>query len=573
MPNFFSDNPDLRNQFKRLDLSDVIAMLEDDFQQVNDFPEAPTDYDSAISLYDSALTLTGDISGNFIAPRAAAVDAQGASYKDGEVIMAAETSENLQQLAAAGLMGIILPRKYGGSNFPATIYMMMIEMVSRADASLMTLFGYQDVGETIAKLAQDSLAKTVLPTYARGELSGAMVLSEPNAGSDLQAVQLKAWQDIGGQWRLRGSKHFISNGGGDLLLVLARSEESTNDMFGLSLFLCRKSEQVKVNRIENKLGLNGSPTCEIYFDDAPADLIGKRRFGLIYVLSTLNQARFSVAAQALGIAEAAYQEALKYARKREQFGKKIFTMAPVADMLIDMRVALESGRTFLYHATQLLDLRNRLEERIRNLKAAGLPYQGEKAKFDLAAKRIDMLSPMVKYRITEAANKICYDALQIHGGMGYMRDLPVERYYRDVRITTIYEGTTQVQVLAAAKSVFADIMADFFAAQAATDWPEELQHLANHLQSQRQFFLQARDLLNSEITPAERDAGSRPLVDMYAGLYLGYLLLAEACLNPEKIPVATRFILAEQASAQAGLALIKNRKFQDLDNIDNIFKQ
>lgn len=572
MPNFFSDNPDLRNQFERLDLSDVIAMLEDDFQQVNDFPEAPADHNSAISLYESALMLTGDISGNFIASRAATVDAQGASCQNGEVIMAAETSENLQQLAAAGLMGVILPRKYGGSNFPATIYMMMIEMVSRADASLMTLFGYQDVGETIAKLAQDSLANSVLPAYARGELSGAMVLSEPSAGSDLQAVQLKAWQDIDGQWRLRGSKHFISNGGGDLLLVLARSEESTNDMFGLSLFLCRKSEQVKVNRIENKLGLNGSPTCEIYFDDAPAGLIGKRRFGLIYVLSTLNQARFSVAAQALGIAEAAYQEALKYARKREQFGKKIFTMAPVADMLIDMRVALESGRTFLYHATQLLDLRNTLEERIRDLKTAGLPYQAEKAKFDLAAKRIDMLSPMVKYRITEAANKICYDALQIHGGMGYMRDLPVERYYRDVRITTIYEGTTQVQVLAAAKSVFADIMEDFFAAQAATDWPEELQPLADHLQRQRQFFLQARDLLNSEITPAERDAGTRPLVDMYAGLYLGYLLLAEARLNPEKMPVATRFILAAQASAQAGLAMIKNRKFQDLDNIDNIFK-
>ncbi len=548
-------------------------MLEDDFRQVKAFPEAPADDDSAISLYEAALSLTGDICGNFIAPRAAAVDARGASYQNGKVIMPPETLENLQQLAAAGLMGVMLPRKYGGSNFPATIYMMMIEMVSRADASLMTLFGYQDVGETIAKLAQDSLAKAVLPAYARGELSGAMVLSEPGAGSDLQAIQLKAWQDIDGQWRLQGSKHFISNGGGDLLLVLARSEENTTDMFGLSLFLCRKSENVKVTRIENKLGLNGSPTCEIYFDDAPANLIGKRRFGLIYVLSTLNHARFSVAAQALGIAEAAYQESLKYARKREQFGKKIYTMAPVADMLIDMRVALESGRTFLYHATQLLDLRNGLEKRIQKLKAAGLPYQAEKAKFDRAAKRIEMLSPMVKYRITEAANKICYDALQIHGGMGYMRDLPVERYYRDVRITTIYEGTTEVQVLAAAKSVFADIMADFFAEQAATDWPKNLQHLAGHLQEMRQFFLQARDRLNGEITSAERDAGTRPLVDIYAALYLGYLLLAEAHLHPEKTPVATRFILAEQASTQASLAMIQNRKFRDLDDIDNICQQ
>lgn len=547
-------------------------MLEDNFQQAQEFPEAPADYDSAISLYEEALSLTGDICGNFIAPRADAVDLQGASYQDGKVTMAAETLENLQQLAAAGLMGVMLPRKFGGSNFPATIYMMMIEMVSRADASLMTLFGYQDVGETIARLAQDSLAMSVLPAYARGELSGAMVLSEPGAGSDLQAVQLKAWQDIDGQWRLQGSKHFISNGGGDLLLVLARSEESTNDMFGLSLFLCKKNEQVKVNRIEDKLGLNGSPTCEIYFDDAPADLIGKRRFGLIYVLSTLNHARFSVAAQALGIAEAAYQEALQYARKREQFGKKIYTMAPVADMLIDMRITLESGRAFLYHSTQLLDLRNSLEARIKELKAAGLPYQTEKAKLDRAGRRIEMLSPMVKYWITEAANKVCYDTLQIHGGMGYMRDLPVERYFRDVRITTIYEGTTQVQVLAAAKSVFADIMADFFTAQVTTDWPENLQHLADQLKTQRQLFLQARDLLNSEITPAERDAATRPLVDMYAALYLGYLLLAEARLQPEKIPVATRFILTEAATAQARLVMIQNRKFRDLDDIDNICK-
>lgn len=378
MPNYFLDNEDLQFQFDRLDLRQVVTIQEKEFTDSKKFEDAPTDFEEAMDLYKSALELVGDIAGNSVAPKAKEVDKQGANYLDGKVTFAAATKEAFNKLAEAGLMGVIIPREYGGINFPATIYMMMIEMISRADASLMLLFGYQDVGETISRLGTEEQKQEFLLKYTSGEYIGGTALTEPGAGSDLQSIKLKAYQDSEGNWYLNGVKQFISNGNGDVLIVLARSEPNMHNMFGLSLFVCHGGEKVEVTRIEDKMGLNGSPTCELYFNDAPAQLLGKRRQGLFNVLYILNHARFSVAAQALGIAESAYEEAMKWAKERVQFGKKIYDMPPIANMLFDMRVQLESNRTLLYAGAQWLDRRNKLEEHIELLKEEGQPFSEEK---------------------------------------------------------------------------------------------------------------------------------------------------------------------------------------------------
>jgi len=565
MANYFTDNRDLKDCFGRLLLHDVVAILEDEYTQAGTFDYAPGNFEEAMEMYRATLELVGDLSANFIAPRAAQVDLDGARFERGNVSYARGTRESLDKLAEAGLSGVIIPRKYGGANFPATIYIMMIEMVSRADASLMTLFGYQDVGETIARLGTEEQAHEFLTNYTSGKWTGATCLTEPGAGSDLQSVKLEAYQDGGGQWRLRGLKHFISNGNGEVLVVLARSEPNTNDMFGLSLFVCHgANEHVRVNRIEHKMGLHGSPTCELIFDDAPAQLLGRRRFGLFNVLSILNHARFSVAAQALGIAEAAYQEALSWARERVQFGRTLFSMPPIANMLVDMRVAIESSRTLLYASTQWLDRRNKTEELIAHLKAAGKPYEEAQKTFEAAAKYTELLSPLVKYVVTEAANKVVYDAVQIHGGMGYMKEVPVERLTRDVRITSIYEGATSVQVVGAIKHTMADLLRPVLNELDAKLNESVVRGSRDRLAEVRALFDESAQAVANHSDPAFREAAARELTDMYAGLYTGSLLLEEALGNERRRLIAERYVSGVLARAHAGAAAIRNGHFSGL---------
>ncbi len=570
MPNFFTDNADLKAAFERLRLEEVVAILEQDYTEVTRFPEAPADYAEAIDAYRSALELVGDIAGNFIAPRAADIDQEGARLEAGEVIYARGTEEAYRRLGDAGLMGAIVPRRFGGLNFPATIYMMMIEMVSRADASMMTLFGYQDVAEAIAHFAPEEVAERYLPSYTAGRSIGAMVLTEPGAGSDLQAIRLRASLDDDGTWRLNGVKQFISNGNGDLLLVLARSEPAAPGMFGLSLFVSNGGEGVTVNRIEEKMGLHGSPTCELHFDDAPAHLVGKRRFGLIHVLHMLNHARFSVGAQALGIAEAAWEAAVGYAHQREQFGRLIVTMPPVADLLTTIRVRIEAGRALLYAGSQWLDLRNKLETRIERLRREGQPVSHLKPRFDQAAAIVDLLSPAVKYWVTEAANRVCYDAQQVHGGMGYMREMAVERLARDVRITTIYEGTTQVQVGSSLSGTMADVLGPVVAELAQRERPPELEEAAAALKELREVFDHTRRLLE-EAEPSVREASGRGLVDMYLGLYAGHLLVDQAAQDGSKTLVARRLAVGTLADAHAARSEVERGLRSDLDRAPRLW--
>lgn len=568
MPNFFTDNRDLVDTFRRLDLSDVVEMLEGGFTSSDD-PLAPTDQSEAIEQHEAALQLVGDIAGNYIAPRSADIDRQGAQLVDGEVRYADGSWESYRRLAEAGMAGVIIPRRFGGLNFPATIYIMMVEMVSRADAAMQTMFGYQDVGEAIAHFGTEDVAKRFLPGYCDGSRIGAMVLTEPGGGSDLSRVRVKAFQDDEGTWRLRGTKQFISNGNGQMLLVLARSEEGTDGMFGLSLFACEGGDGVTVARLEEKMGLHGSPTCELVFDDAEAYLVGKRRSGLLHVLHILNHARYSVAAQGLGIAQGAYEAAFAYAHEREAFGDIIYRIPAVADLLIDMQVSLEACRALTYTGAQWLDRRNRLEVEIERRRSDGRPTDEHKAAFKHAAALTDFLSPAVKYLVTEEANRICYLAQQVHGGMGYMQEMPLERMVRDVRITTIYEGTTQVMVgasLAGVRSRVLDGEIERLAAAVGERFGEERAVLHGLEASVGE----GNALLDGDLGDAERAGAARGMVDAYLQLYAGWLLLEQALTDDRKQKVAARHIAASASAAKSAVEALRlgvHRSAADPDEI------
>jgi alkylation response protein AidB-like acyl-CoA dehydrogenase len=447
---------------------------------------------------------------------------------------------------------------------------MMVELISRADAALFTLFGYQDVVEAIARFGSEAQAMRLLPAYCRGDAKCAMVLTEPEAGSDLQAVRLSAVCDAHGQWRLRGVKRFISNGSAEILLVLARSEPEANNVFALSLFVAAADASVHVTRVEDKMGLHGSPTCELYFEDTPAQLLGKRRYGLIrYTMFCLQHARLSVAAQALGIAEAAYAEALAWAKQRRQFGTTIYEKAPVANLLIEMRVAIESCRTLLYAAAQWLDLRNQLELRIAELKAAAAPYAEQKRRFDQADGLVAMLSGLVKYVVSERANEVCYNAVQIHGGSGYMRETRACQLALDVRITSIYEGTSQIHVIGSTRGVFSDILGEFFDEQARRPRSGESLRLAERLLESRATFQTCLRTIKSR-KDEFRELAAKELVDLYAQLYIGYLLLGEADQDHDRLWIARRFIVGAWAQAAARQRAILDELFADLGDRDRM---
>ena len=570
MANFFTDNSDLLFHFDRLQLQEVVAIAEHGYTEATRYHYAPTDYQDALDNYRKVLEIVGDIMANTVAPQAAAVDEEGSHFKAGQVTYAKGTQEALDQLTKAELMGFTLPRRYGGLNCPTTIYTMAIEMVSRADASLMNLFGLQDIAETINKYGNEEQRQEFLPKFASGQ-SGAMALTEPDAGSDLQAVNMLAYQDEDGQWRLKGVKRFITNGNADILLVLARSEPGTKDGRGLSMFACYGGDSVVVRRIENKLGIHGSPTCELQFNDTPAQLIGKRKFGLIkYVMDMMNGARMGVAAQALGIAQAAYEEALSYAKAREQFGKSIYDIPVVTNLLMDMRVTLESDRSLLYAACHWVDMRNKLEERIDHLKAEGKDSSAETAKLKEATKIAALLTPMAKYVLSENSNRVTYDALQVHGGTGYMKEFNVERLTRDARITNIYEGTSQLQIVAAIGGVINDIFADWFTAHEEHENPGNLASLADELKEMRLLFLDALKFVTDKTDKHFHSVAAKELVEIYSYLYTGWLLMDEAAQERRKVFIARRFIIEAAAKTRRNCEVIKKDLFADLLHADEI---
>jgi alkylation response protein AidB-like acyl-CoA dehydrogenase len=571
MPNFFTDNSDVQFYFNNLDIREIVAFAEDDYNDAEKFNYAPVDYEDAKENYRKVLEIVGDIAGNFIAERAASVDEEGAVHNNGTVAYAKGTKENLKQLAQADLMGMIFPRIYGGLNFPFTMYMMAVELVSRADASLMNIFGLQDIADTIKKFGNEEQRMEFLPGFCTGDYTGAMALTEPDAGSDLQAVKLQAYQDEKGNWFLKGVKRFITNGNGNILLVLARSEAGTKDARGLSMFVCYGDETVKVRRIEHKLGIHGSPTCELQFNNTPCQLVGSRKFGLIkYVFDLMYRARMGVSAQALGISQSAYDEALKYAKARVQFGKTIYSIPVVTNMLIDMRVTLEANRALFYSSAQVVDIKEKLEEKIEKLKNDGKPFSEENLRLKKYSKEAGLLTPMTKYILSESANKITYDSMQIHGGTGYMKEFRVERLARDARITNIYEGTSQLQIVAAIGGVINDIFAERFDECEQKEYKGGVGNLVNHLKEIREIYKDCIKYVADKKDPAFQDVAAKDLVELYSYQYIGYLLLEHAEKEPKKIFTANRYILNSLANARKNSESIKDGLFNDILHAEKI---
>lgn len=572
MPNYFTENSDILFHFENLDMREIVQIAEDNFEESKKYNYAPINYEDAMENYKKVLEVVGDISGNFIEPRSKDVDLEGAHYKEGDVEYAKGTQENLNELAKADLMGMVLPRRFGGLNFPMIIYIMATEIIARADASMMNLFGLQDIGEMISRYGNEEQKMRYLPKFSSGEYTGAMALTEPDAGSDLQSVKLQAYQNEKGEWFLRGVKRFITNGNANVHLVLARSEPGTKDGRGLSMFVClRDDKTVVVRRIENKLGIHGSPTCELQFNDTPAQLIGMRKFGLIkYVFDLMYRARLGVSAQALGISQAAYEEALKYAKSREQFGKSIYNIPAVTNILIDMRVMLEAGRSLMYAAGLAVDRKEKLDELVQKLKDEGKPVSEYTDKVKYFSRVANLLTPLCKYVLTESANKITYDSLQIHGGTGYMREFKVERYARDARITNIYEGTSQLQIVAAIGSVTGDILKDYFDNYEKKTYPGNLEKLANTLKEIREIYYDCKKYIADKRDITFQEVSAKDLVELYSYLYIGYLLLDEAVINERKKFIANRYIISSLANARRNAENIKSELFSDILHSDKI---
>lgn len=553
MENFFTENSDIQTLFDNTDLTEVIELKEEGFVDAGKYDYAFTDAQDAKEGYREVLSVVGEISANIIAELAPEVDDEGCHLDEGKVTYAKGIQKDLEVLRKADLMGFTLPRRYGGLNFPTFVYAIAVEMVSQGDASLMTLFGLQAISETINDFADEEMKAKYLPLFTSGQVTGAMALTEPEAGSDLQAIQLKAIQDeADGTWYLKGVKRFITNGCGDVLLVLARSEPGTRDARGLSMFLCEKDESLVVRRIEDKLGIHGSPTCELHFNNTKAYLVGKRRMGLIrYVKSLMDAARLAVATQALGIAQAAYLEGLEYAKAREQFGKAIVNIPLVYDMLVNARVDIEAVRLFTYETARIVDLRKGLEVRFEREPTKELKKIVKY--YDTLA---GVLTPMAKYLSSEYANKIAYDMLQVHGGTGYMRDFNIERHYRDARITNIYEGTTQFQHVAAIGGVVTKVMEPELDKLEACLVEEFQQPYKRELIEKRALLNRTIDFIKQKNDHTYQSYYSNRLVDMAAKLYISYLFLKYAAFSDEKKKTLSIFFEREMPEFEKNYALI-----------------
>ncbi len=556
---------------KTMDIDKIIDLREDKFSGKEKSDYAPKNIDDAKDSYHRIMEIVGDISGNFIDPRAAAVDEEGATFKDGEVTYAKGTQEGLDVCKQADLMGFTLPRRYGGLNCPMTMYCMAIEIISRADAAFMNVFGLQDdIANTVYKYADEEISKEFLPRFSSGEVTSSMALTEPDAGSDLQAVMLKAYQDENGKWFLNGVKRFITNGCGEISLVLARSEAGTHDGRGLSMFLYERDDKMIIRRIENKLGIHGSPTCELQFNDAPAILVGQRRVGLIkYVMSLMNEARIGIASQGLGIAEAAYQAAKKYSEERVQFKKPIKSFAAVTELLANMRTKIEAGRTLLYETTRLVDMKDGVEEHINNHPEDAKTMRPELKKYTALA---SLFTPICKAYNTEIANEVSYDGIQIHGGTGYMKEFAAERYYRDARITNIYEGTTQLQVVAAIGGVVKGVLMERLKEYDETiDFSpvEQSYKTVKEMSAQLEKAIQFVKAKNDN-DYQEYHAGR--LVDMAGKVIIAYLMMRDATHSERKKDVLKFFLEFAAPDVKMKYGIIMNNSFTLREKKDAILE-
>ncbi len=562
MANFYTDNPDLKHHLNHPLMQKIVELKERNFSDAEKFDYAPRNFEDAMDNYDKVLEIVGDLCGGLIAENAEAVDHQGASCANGRAIYADGTVENLDACRKAGLMGMSMPRRFGGLNFPITPYIMAADIVSRADTGFENLWGLQDCAETIYEFADEDQKARFIPRVCEGETMS-MDLTEPDAGSDLQSVMLKATQDEDGTWRLNGVKRFITNGDSDIHLVLARSEEGTKDGRGLSMFIYDKRDGgVNVRRIENKMGIKGSPTCELVYKNAKAELCGNRRLGLIkYVMALMNGARLGIAAQSVGVSELAYREALAYAKDRKQFGKAIIEFPAVAELISVMKAKLDASRALLYECSRFVDMYKLYEDiaKERSLTA------DERAEMKHYSKLADALTPMAKGMGSEYCNQNAYDCIQVHGGSGFMKDYACERLYRDARITSIYEGTTQLQVVAAIRHVTTGTYKALIDSYAAQEVKAELQPLKDNLVAMTEQYVKAVEAVAAVNETAYTDFMARRMVEMAGNIIMGYLLLSDAQRNDSFTKSATVYNKLAQAEVAKHADFIANFNPAQLD--------
>ncbi len=556
MANFYKDNKALQYHLRHPLMEKIVAMKERDYTQSEKFDYAPVDYDDAIDSYDKILEITGEIAAEVIAPNAESVDKEGPHHADGRVAYASKTQENLDVTRKAGLYGVSMPRQYGGLNLPNVTFSMMSEMIAQADAGFQNVWSLQSCIDTLFEAGDEDQFQRYIPRVCAGETMS-MDLTEPDAGSDLQSVMLKATQDEDGTWRLNGVKRFITNGDSDIHLVLARSEEGSKDGRGLSMFIYdKRNGGVTVRRIEDKMGIHGSPTCELVFKNAKAELCGSRRLGLIkYVMSLMNGARLGITAQSVGLCQAAYNEAIDYARSREQFGHAIITFPAVAEMISNIKAKLDAARTILYETARFVDV-YKIWEQISRERQLTAEERAEMKRYNRLA---DAFTPLSKASSSEYANQTAYDCIQIHGGSGFMRDYTCERLYRDARIMNIYEGTTQLQVVAAIRHVTTGTYLAQMKEYAAAHYSDQVAPLKARVDRMMEQYEQVVEKVKSYDNPDYITFHARRMVEMAAWTIMSYLLCNDASNEPELfMQSANAYVRYAQSRLEANVKFIND---------------
>ena len=564
MANYYSDHPEIAFHLNHPLMKRVVDLKERNYIDKDNFSDAPVNYEDAIENYKRLLDIAGDVAANIIEPNSEAVDLEGPHLENGRMIYASKTFENLDATRKAGLWGISMPRRYGGLNLPNTVFSMASEVVSAADAGFQNVWSLQSCIDTLYEFGSEEQRQKYIPRICAGETMS-MDLTEPDAGSDLQRVMLKATKDADGTWRLNGVKRFITNGDSDIHLVLARSEEGTKDGRGLSMFIYDKRDGgVTVRHIEHKLGIHGSPTCELVYKNAKAELCGSTRLGLIkYVMALMNGARLGIAAQSVGVEQEAYNEGLAYAKERAQFGQKIVNFPAVYDMLSRMKAKLDAGRSLLYQTARYVDIYKALEDIARDTKLSPEERQEMKKYTRLA----DAFTPLAKGMNSEYANQNAYDAISMHGGSGFIMEYKSQRLFRDARIFSIYEGTTQLQVVAAIRYITNGTYLSIIKEMLEQEVADSLKPLLARVARLAALYEEAVNLVKDANNQDVHDFLGRRLYDMTAEIIMSLLILDDATRAPELFTKSANvYVRMAEEDVIGKAAYIKNFKAEDLDS-------
>lgn len=564
MANYYTDHPEIEFHLNHPLMKRVVDLKERNYAEKDQFEDAPVNYEDAIENYKRLLDITGDVAANIIEPNSEDVDLEGPHLENGRMIYASKTFENLDATRKAGLWGLSMPRRYGGLNLPNAIFSMASEIIAAADAGFQNIWSLQSCIDTLYEFGSEEQRQKYIPRICTGETMS-MDLTEPDAGSDLQRVMLKATQDEDGTWRLNGVKRFITNGDSDIHLVLARSEEGTKDGRGLSMFIYDKRDGgVTVRHIEHKLGIHGSPTCELVYKNAKAELCGNTRLGLIkYVMALMNGARLGIAAQSVGVEQEAYNEGLAYAKERAQFGEKIINFPAVYDMLSRMKAKLDAGRSLLYCCARYVDIYKALEDIARDTKLTPEERQEMKKYTRLA----DAFTPLAKGMNSEYANQNAYDAISIHGGSGFIMEYKCQRLFRDARIFSIYEGTTQLQVVAAIRYITNGTYLSIIKEMLESEVSDDLKALKERVAKLVDLYEAAINKVKEANDQAVHDFLARRLYNMTGDIVMSLLILDDATKAPEMFQKSANvYVRMAEEEVLGHSAYIQNFKAEDLES-------